>query len=85
MEVRLTRCAAKQLMRLGPVRQTILAKIDQYAADPTSLANNVKTLKDREEFRLRVGDYRVLFTVSEDGTVTIMTIIAIAHRREVYG
>jgi mRNA interferase RelE/StbE len=36
-------------------------KIEQYAADPKSQANNVKALKGRRPFlRLRVGDWRVI-------------------------
>ena len=58
----------------------VRAKIDQLATDPESLVNNVKRLQGRPGFRLRVGDYRVIFT--EDGTV--LDVLAIGHRREVY-
>lgn len=59
----------------------IRAKIDQYAADPASLANKVKALKGVEGvFRLRVGDWRVVFT--EDGEV--LAIIRIAPRGSAY-
>jgi mRNA interferase RelE/StbE len=39
----------------------ITAKIEQYAADPASLANLVTKLAGRDSMRLRVGDFRVLF------------------------
>ena len=84
MDIRFTIKAAKELKRIGPVRETILAKIRQYAADPASLANNVKALKDRDAFRLRVGDYRVLFVVLADGTVTVMQVTAVRHRSKAY-
>ncbi|MFA7429955.1 MAG: type II toxin-antitoxin system RelE/ParE family toxin [Rhodospirillaceae bacterium] len=84
MEVRFTSSAIKELKRIGPGRDAILAKIEQYAADPTSLANNVKALRGSDQFRLRVGDHRVLFTVEEDGTLTVMLVEAIRHRREAY-
>jgi len=42
-------------------------KIELYAADPTSLANNVVKLQGRAGYRLRVGDWRVIF--DEDGSV----------------
>ena len=59
----------------------IRAKVLQYAADPTSLANNVKMLKGLEGvLRLRVGDWRVIFR--EDGT--IIAVIRIAPRGDVY-
>ena len=44
----------------------IRAKIAQYAADPRSLANNVKTLKGEDGFlRMRVGDWRVVLSAGE--------------------
>ena len=46
---------------------TIKAKIEQYADSPKSLANNVKKLKGREGYRLRIGDWRVIF--DDDGRV----------------
>jgi mRNA interferase RelE/StbE len=33
---------------------------------------------------LRVGDYRVLFTIAADGTVTVMLVHRVRHRREAY-
>ena len=63
-----------------PQADLVRSKIDQLATDPASLANNVKRLQGRPGFRLRVGDYRVIF--AEDGTV--LDVLAIGHRREVY-
>jgi mRNA interferase RelE/StbE len=45
----------------------IIGKIDDYAADPASQANNVTALKGRDGIRLRVGDWRVI--MSDDGLV----------------
>lgn len=85
MQVRYTARAQKQVRRLSPaISGAIIAKIEQYAADPPSLANNVKALKDRPECSLRVGDYRVLFVLSEDGAITIMTVTAVGHRGWIY-
>ena len=59
----------------------IRSRIDQYAEKPASLANNVKTLKGEPGvFRLRVGDWRVLFT--EDGQV--IAIVKVAPRSGAY-
>jgi len=53
----------------------IRRKIEQYVSDPASLANNVKALKGGHGmFRLRVGDWRVIFT--EDGYVVEITDVA---------
>lgn len=74
--------AAKTLNRMpGNVARLIRSKIEQYANDPESLANNVKALKGMEgRFRLRVGDWRVIF--SETGE--IIAIIKIAPRGGAY-
>ena len=63
-----------------PTAERIVAKIEQYAAEPESLAANVKTLTGRGGRRLRVGKWRVLFAVV-DGT---MTIYKIAPRGSAY-
>jgi mRNA interferase RelE/StbE len=58
----------------------VRSKIEQYAGNPASLANNVKKLRGRDGYRLRVGDYRVIF--DQDGSV--MDILQIGPRGSVY-
>lgn len=58
----------------------IRQKIEQYAVDPTSLTNNVRKLRGRDGFRLRVGDYRVIF--DQDGAV--LDILEIGPRGSIY-
>ena len=81
-QISYSRQATKTLIKM-PVNtaKLIRSKIEQYAAAPTSLANNIKALKGGEGlFRLRVGDWRVIFT--EDGR--ILEIIRIAPRGGAY-
>ena len=42
----------------------------------------LRKLTNREEYRLRVGDYRVLYSI--DDSNRLITILAVGHRREVY-
>lgn len=80
-QARFSRPALKALARISrPGALKIRAKIDQLATDPASLANNIKALKGVDTKRLRVGNYRVIFR----DDLTILDIIAIGHRREVY-
>ncbi len=59
----------------------IRVKIGQLADDPTSLANNVKALKGGAGlFRLRVGDWRVIYT--ED--LVVVLVIKVAPRGAAY-
>ena len=67
----------------GSERRRIVAKVEQYARDPASLANNVIQLAGGAYRRLRVGDYRVLFT-TEGGTAVVMVVVRVRHRREAY-
>lgn len=62
------------------VAVTVRAKITQYADNPASLANNVTRLKGRTGWRLRVGDWRVIF--DDDGAV--LAILAIGPRGGIY-
>lgn len=63
------------------LRDRILDKIDLLASNPKALIEQIKPLKGSAGmFRLRVGDYRVIFT--EEGVVVL--IVKIGHRREVY-
>lgn len=81
--------ARKDLQSLDKAVATrIIKKITAYASTVNplihakALSGNLKGL-----YRFRVGDYRIIFTISEDGTVsilTILTILTIAHRKDVY-
>jgi mRNA interferase RelE/StbE len=85
MQVQILPRAAKDLKALTPPdRARIIGKIERYADDPASQANNVKALQGSDLYRLRVGDYRVLFTIAADGTVTVMLVHRVRHRREAY-
>ena len=73
--------SVKQLKKLDKAIATkILDTIEEYVENPTSK----KTVKLKTPFdgayRLRVGDYRVVFYVDDD----VMLISKIAHRKEVY-
>ncbi|MCO6185388.1 type II toxin-antitoxin system RelE/ParE family toxin [Rhizobium sp. L1K21] len=58
----------------------IRSKMAQYANDPASLANNIKKLQGGYYYRLRIGDWRVIF--KEDGTV--VDVVRVAPRGDVY-
>lgn len=73
--------ATRQFLALpSPVQDRIEAKIVELATNPRALANQVKALKGVKALRLRVGDYRVIFT--EDGV--ILSILRIGHRGDIY-
>ncbi|MEX2318276.1 MAG: type II toxin-antitoxin system RelE/ParE family toxin [Bauldia sp.] len=66
--------ARKALRKHRPEARRIMAKIEAYALDPDSQANNVKRLKGELRLvRLRVGDYRVLL-LENAATVEVVDI-----------
>jgi mRNA interferase RelE/StbE len=59
----------------------IRGKIEQLAAEPGSLANNVRALKGPAGLkRLRVGDWRVIFTE----TLVVIAVQKVAPRGSAY-
>jgi mRNA interferase RelE/StbE len=74
--------AIKTLRRMPTnVSTLIVSKIEQFATDATALGNNLIALRGRSgEFRLRVGDWRVVMT--ETGEV--IAVIKIGPRGSVY-
>jgi len=59
--------------------ERVVAKVEQYAADPASQANNVTALQGRDGIRLRVGDWRVIM---HDGEV--LAVLQIGPRGSIY-
>ncbi len=59
----------------------IIKKILSLESNPRP--RGVKKLTGREEYRLRVGDYRVLYIVDDKKQTVIIS--AVGHRRDVYG
>jgi len=80
-EVRLTPPAAREFGRLqGPLRDRIRSAIDGLATEPRP--QGVVKLAGRDDYRVRVGDYRIVFAV--DDRELLVIVARIAHRREVY-
>ena len=80
-QVHIKRSAEKELDRLHAERREQIAKwllmLEENPRPP-----GVKKLHGQEAYRLRVGDYRILYTIDDRGKR--VTIYAVGHRREVY-
>ena len=73
--------AQKQLAKIPPPDYTkIVAALKELATDPRPFG--YKKLKGRPGYRMRVGDYRIIYQV-KDNILTVFVLI-IGHRREVY-
>ncbi len=81
--VLITRRAQKDLDAITRVdRENIAEKIALLGQDPDHPVLDVKKLSGSPFYRLRVGDWRVIF--DRKNAVRIIEIIRVRHRREVY-
>jgi mRNA interferase RelE/StbE len=72
--------AVKDLKKLDrPVARRIYIAIEQMSENPH---HNVKKLVGSDLFRLRVGDFRVIFDIEEDRLRIL--VLKVGHRRSVY-
>lgn len=78
-----TRAAARALSRMPRnTEEWIRGKLRQLADDPSALSNNVKVLKGGDDrYHLRVGDWRVLFTIEADRII----VHEVGPRGSIYG
>lgn len=74
--------AANKALKRMPTNEVrrITTKVEQYSRDPASQAGNVKKLQGRPGYRLRVGDWRVIFDEDDN----IIDIEEIASRGSIY-
>lgn len=75
--------SVKKELRKLPVadRKIIIRKIQLLGDDPKPEGSS-KLKGSRDLFRIRYGDYRVIYQVQK--TVLVIIIIKIGHRREIY-
>lgn len=79
--IEVLRAAEKSLRSLDrPVRERIEAAIDGLSQDPRP--PGCKRLVNSSAWRIRIGDYRVLYEIRD--AVLVVIVVEIGHRREIY-
>jgi mRNA interferase RelE/StbE len=81
-EIRITKRANKEIQDLsGELAKRVFKTIYGLSAEPRP--SGCKKLKGSEnEYRLRIGDYRILYLVED--SIKIVEIFKVGHRRNVY-
>ena len=80
-EIEFRPAALRELRKIDRSTQPrIQGAIALLAQDPRPPAS--RQLRGRDGYRLRVGDYRIIYTI-DDG-VLLIVVVTIGHRREVY-
>ena len=73
--------ARKQILQIPPPHfQRIEARVNMLAENPRP--EGAKKLKGETGYRIRVGNYRILYEI--DDTTRLVIIYRVKHRRDVY-
>ncbi|MGI8535584.1 MAG: type II toxin-antitoxin system RelE family toxin [Mycobacteriales bacterium] len=79
--VELRPAAVRALRKLDPQdRRRVRGAIALLAQDPRP--PGARALQGRPGLRVRVGDYRIIYTVEDD--VLLVVVVRLGHRRDVY-
>ena len=80
--IEVKRSAVKEIEALpGKVIKAVLDKISSLADNPRP--HDCQKLSGREQYRIRRGDYRILYYIEDD--VLIVSVVKVGHRKDVYG
>lgn len=79
--IELRPAAVRSLRKLDPhIRHRIQGAIALLAQDPRP--PGARALRGRPGLRVRVGDYRIIYTVTDD--VLLAVVVTLGHRRDIY-
>lgn len=79
--ITIKRSAAKELEKIPlPDRKRIVEKIRDLATDPRP--QGCKKLSGQEKYRLRQGDYRILYEIQDHELIVV--VVKVGQRRDVY-
>ncbi len=79
--IELRPAAVRALRNLDPqIRRRVQGAIALLAQEPRP--PGARALKGRAGLRVRVGDYRIIYTVADD--VLLVVVVTLGHRRDVY-
>lgn len=80
-KIEIKKSAAKEIENLpSVVLKRVVSYIQELGSNPRPIG--CKKLSGDEKYRIRVGDYRILYEI-EDEIVSVY-VVKVAHRKEVY-
>jgi mRNA interferase RelE/StbE len=78
-----TNQAVKTLQRMpANIAKAIYLKMEKISQNPFESHSNVTKLQNREGYRLRVGDWRIIYEVQQEKIIVL--VLKIGLRKEVY-
>jgi mRNA interferase RelE/StbE len=79
--IELRPAAIKALRKVDPQdRPRIRGAIALLGDDPRP--PGARALQGRDGFRVRVGDYRIIYTIHDD--ILVVVVVTVGHRRDIY-
>ena len=80
-KIEFKKSALKEIKKINKTdAKKIMARIGELASEPRPF-NCIKLTND-DKYRVRVGDYRVLYAIIDD--LLVINVVKIKHRKEVY-
>jgi len=74
--------AQKEFLKLSPPNDNSVKKVIEKLGNVPRPSGAKKLSGTKDGYRVRVGEYRILYTI--DDRRKVLTIYRIGHRREVY-
>jgi mRNA interferase RelE/StbE len=80
-QIIIERTARKEIQKINHADQALIIEaIQNLSNEPRP--HGCKKLKGREAWRIRVGDYRVIYEIQDN--LLVITVIHAGHRRDIY-
>jgi len=85
-KLQITKKAKDDLVSLEKNIQKIIAKKLRFYISDKEPLKHAKKLKDSRlgTYRFRIGDYRAIFDIDKQGNITILLILKVKHRKNVF-
>lgn len=81
--VRVEPAAARALSKAPPtMRRRLAGALELLSIDPRPPGAAMLRGGERGRWRVRVGDYRIVYAIKDDELIVL--VLRVAHRREVY-
>ena len=82
-QITIKKKAEKELSKLPKqVLSKIVSAIDHLETNPKPVGHKKLQASDENAYRIRVGDYRIIYVIAEE--IKIINIRKIGHRKDVY-
>jgi len=84
--IELTPAAEKALAKVAKSNRALLKRLDRtllaLAGNPVPVGSKQLAGEDPPLYRVRVGDYRILYQIEDD--VLVVLVVHVGHRKDVY-